>query len=77
MQPVKSDQWDDAEILRHFDDSEGVSPNVPHVRKIGDDTLVKASCNLGAPHLEASSFEFVRMHSLPPLLHTYLVIELS
>jgi len=67
MQPIESDQWDDAEILRRFDDSEGVLPNVPHVRKIGDDTLVKATWDMGAPHLEASSLEFVRMHTTIPI----------
>jgi hypothetical protein len=75
MQPVESDQWDDAEIMRRFDDAEGVSPNVPHVRKIGDDPLVKASCNLGAPHLEASSFEFVRMRTTIPIPRVWRMMK--
>jgi hypothetical protein len=69
MQPIESDQWDDTEILRRLDNSEGVSPDAPHVKKIGDDTLVKATRDMGAPHLEASSFEFVRMHTTIPIPH--------
>jgi aminoglycoside phosphotransferase (APT) family kinase protein len=37
------------------------------VRKIGNDTFVKATWNLGAPHLEASTIEFVTMHTTIPI----------
>ncbi|KAI0252971.1 hypothetical protein BJV78DRAFT_1153359 [Lactifluus subvellereus] len=65
--PIESDPWDDAEILRRLDDSEGISPDAPWVRKISDDTLVKGTLDMGAPHLEASSFELVRMHTTIPI----------
>ncbi|KAF8471013.1 hypothetical protein DFH94DRAFT_847525 [Russula ochroleuca] len=56
--PVGSDQWDVAEILcrsdRGFEETEGTSPTVDIVRKIGDHTLIKATWSLGARHLEAS-----------------------
>ena len=44
-----------------------MSLNETGVRKIGDDTLVKATWDIGAPHLEASSFEMVRMCTTIPI----------
>ena len=37
------------------------------VRKISDDTLVKATWNVGELHLEASTIEFVRTHTTIPI----------
>ena len=37
------------------------------VRKIGNNTFVKATRNLGAPHLEASTIEFVTMRTTIPI----------
>jgi hypothetical protein len=44
-----------------------MSANPHSVRKISDDTLVKASWNFGAQHLEASTIEFVRTHTTIPI----------
>ncbi|KAF8471009.1 hypothetical protein DFH94DRAFT_207925 [Russula ochroleuca] len=65
--PVESDQWDDAEILRRYDDPEGMSPMADSVGKIGDHTLVKVTFEWNTRYLEASSFEFVRTHTTIPI----------
>jgi aminoglycoside phosphotransferase (APT) family kinase protein len=44
-----------------------MSANPHSVRKISDDTLVKASWNFGDQHLEASTIEFVRTHTTIPI----------
>jgi hypothetical protein len=44
-----------------------MSPNAFEVRKISDDSVVKTTFDFGVPYLEASSFEFVRMHTTIPI----------
>ena len=63
--PVESDQWDNAEILKRFDDSEVISTRGDTVGKIGNDTFVKAAWNF--PHLEASAIDFVQMRTTIPI----------
>ena len=75
MQPVESDQWDDAEILRRYNqywddiELEGLSesPFGSGVGKIGDHTFVKVTCELYERHLEASASEFVRTRTTIPI----------
>ena len=63
--PVESDQWDNAEILKRFEDSEVISTRGDTVGKIGNDTFVKAAWNF--PHLEASAIDFVQMRTTIPI----------